>query len=94
MLRNLHPADELAIIRQDIRRLKERETFLRNGFLNDKFARYGTHAIADVAPMRRRTFLKEKLPEHILNDERYWRTDIIHHVRIQNAPQTPARRRH
>jgi hypothetical protein len=35
MIRNIHPADELSMIREDIRRLKDREAFLRRGFLGE-----------------------------------------------------------
>jgi hypothetical protein len=38
-----------------------------------------------VKPQQHRTFLRDKLPDHILNDERYWRTDLVRHVRVAPA---------
>ena len=90
-LRNIHPADELAEIRSDIRRLQERENFLRRGFLNDSLPRLGSDAVAEVKPLKRRTFLRDKLPDHILNDESFWRTEFIHQVRIAPAPGAAGR---
>ena len=34
-MRNIHPAYELAMVRADIDRLRQREAFLRRGFLGD-----------------------------------------------------------
>ncbi|MEL6641971.1 MAG: hypothetical protein AAFP98_11780 [Pseudomonadota bacterium] len=45
-MRNIHPADELAMIRTDMRRLKEREAFLRNGFLAMRLPTRGEETIA------------------------------------------------
>jgi hypothetical protein len=84
-LRTILPADELAVVRGEIRRLKERESFLNNGFLNDRFPKSGVDVVAEVKPQQRRTFLRDKLPDHILNDERYWRTDLVRHVRVAPA---------
>lgn len=83
-----HPADELADIRSDLKRLKSREAFLQNGFLNDSFPRIGRDVVAQVKPLQKRVFLRDKLPLHILEDETFWRTDYIREVQFLPAPGT------
>ncbi len=72
MIRNIHPADELALIRDDIRRLKAREAFLQRGFLGDRLPRFGDEMVVEVAVIRNRKFLRDRLPATILNDATYW----------------------
>lgn len=83
---NRHPADELADIRNDLKRLKSREAFLLNGLVNDRFPRIGNDVVAQVSPFKKRVFLREKLPPHILEDETFWRTDIVKDVQLAPAP--------
>ncbi|MEJ6399234.1 hypothetical protein [Yoonia sp. 208BN28-4] len=63
-----------------------REAFLRKGFLNDSLPRIGKDVVAQVKPLQKRVFLREKLPEHILNDESFWRTDYVREVQFAPAP--------
>lgn len=83
MLKNLHPADELAMVRADIERLKSREAFLRRGFLGDTLPRSGDEAVVEVAVFRSRRFLRDKLPNEILENEAYWINQRIEHVRVR-----------
>ena len=55
MIKNMHPADELAMVRADIDRLKSREAFLRRGFLDDTLPRRGDEAVVEIAVFRSRT---------------------------------------
>ena len=55
MIRNMHPADELAMVRAGIERLKSREAFLR-----------------------------DKLTQNILENEAYWSSQRVEHVRMPN----------
>lgn len=83
MIRNMHPADELAMVRSDIERLKSREAFLRRGFLGDTLSRTGDEAVVEVTVFRSRRFLREKLPAGILEDETYWGTQRVEQVRVR-----------
>lgn len=83
MQRNLHPADELALIRADMRRLQERETFLRNGFLQQSWSRRGTEAEVEVKAVHSRVLRRDKLPREIVNDPTYWEDRQVRHVRTK-----------
>lgn len=84
MIRNLHPADELALIREDMRRLKARETFLRNGFLRDSLPRRGTDAVVEVKTLRSRVLLRDKLPDTIVDDPQFWEERRLQQVRVRS----------
>jgi hypothetical protein len=57
---NLPPPDELAKIREDIRRLEERESTLRSIILSDPTARTGANWLAEVKTVQQsRVDLKE-----------------------------------
>lgn len=84
MIRNLHPADELALIREDMRRLKARETFLRNGFLRDCLPRRGTDAVVEVKTLRSRVLLRDKLPDAIVDDPQFWEERRLQQVRVRS----------
>lgn len=81
-----HPADELADIRNDLKRLKTREAFLLNGIVNDRLPRFGKDVVAQVKPFEKRIFLREKLPDHILQDTAFWRVESVRDVQFEPAP--------
>lgn len=81
-MRNMHPADELAMIRTDIRRLREREEFLRKGFLSLRFPTRGDEAVATVKIVKQRKFCQDKLPQHMRDDPDLWETKVIRHVHV------------
>lgn len=83
MIRNLHPADELALIREDMRRLKERETFLRNGFLSDSLPRRGAETLVEVKTLKSRVLRRDKLPETIVDDPRFWEERRLQQVHVK-----------
>lgn len=83
MVRKIHPADELAMLRSDIERLQAREAYLRRGFLGDKLPRHGEEAVVEVAVFRSRRFMREKLPAGILEDESFWTSERQQHVQVR-----------
>ncbi len=83
MVRNIHPADELAMVRADIKRLKSREAFLREGFLEDTLPRHGDDAVVEVSVFSSRRFLRDRLPRKILDDEAYWGAVRTKHVSVK-----------
>ena len=84
-MRNMHPADELAMIRTDIRRLREREDFLRKGFLSLRFPTRGDEAVASVKIVKQRRFCRDKLPQHLRDDPELWETKIIRQVHVDET---------
>jgi hypothetical protein len=90
----MHPADELAMIRTDIRRLREREDYLRKGFLSLRFSTQGDDAVATVKIVKERHLRKDQLPAHLLDDPQNWETKVTRHVHIDElkhrAPYVPA----
>ena len=84
-MRNIHPADELAMIRTDIRRLKEREDFLRKGFLSLRFPTRGDEAVATVKIVKQRKFCQNKLPRHLQDDPDLWETKVTRHVLVDKV---------
>ena len=91
-MRNLHPADELAMIRADLRRLKEREAVLRNGFLSLRLPTRGDDAVATVKILKEKRFLRDRLPQHVLDNADYWETKVIRHVHVDEARKVSGRR--
>ncbi|WP_341367633.1 hypothetical protein [Yoonia sp. BS5-3] len=84
MVRKLHPADELALIHEDLRRLKAREAFLRNGFLRDKLPKRGSDALVEVKTLRSRVLRQDKLPDAIRDDPQYWEERRLTQVQVRN----------
>lgn len=72
MARNLHPADELAMIQSDIQRLRERERFLHNGFLQQTWPSRGKDAVVEISSVHSRVLIRDKLPKTILDDPEFW----------------------
>lgn len=91
-MRNIHPADELALIRADLRRLKEREAFLRNGFLSMRLPTRGDDAVATVKILKQKRFLHDRLPQHMLDNEDFWETKVVRHVHIDEARKVSGRK--
>lgn len=84
-MRNIHPADELAMIRADLRRLKEREAILRNGFLSLRLPLRGHDAVATVKILKEKRFLRDRLPQHVLDNADYWETKVVRHVHVDDT---------
>lgn len=84
-MRNMHPADELAMIRADLRRLKDREAFLRNGFLTMRLPTRGEEAVASVKILKQRRFRRELLPPAVLDNAEFWETQIVRQVHVDDV---------
>jgi hypothetical protein len=81
-MRNIHPADELAMISTDLRRLRDREDFLSKGFLSLRLPTRGDEAVATVKILKERRFRQNKLPQHMLDDPELWETKVTRHVLV------------
>lgn len=68
----MDPVDEFARLKAEIKRLQDRAEVLRAGFLRPGARLRSNRFEISVKQMRRRVFLKERLPEAILADPRYW----------------------
>lgn len=89
-MRNLPPADELAQIRDDLRRLKIREAVLRRIVLDDPAMRDEIDARVVVRVQKRLTLDPAQLPDFIRNDRRYWAMAETHVVLIENRRSVSA----
>lgn len=81
-MKYMHPADELAMIRTDIRRLQDREDYLRKGFLSLRFSTRGDDAVATVKIFKEQRFRPDRLPADMANDPVLWETKVTRHVQI------------
>ncbi|NJS40598.1 MAG: hypothetical protein HC783_18165 [Rhodobacteraceae bacterium] len=68
----MDPVDEFARLKAEIKRLQDRAEALREGFLRPGARLRSNQFEISVKRMRRRVFQKERLPEGILADPRYW----------------------
>ena len=66
-----------------MRRLKAREAFLRHFFLGDTLSRLGLDTVVEVAIIKNRKCLRDKLPTAILQDPTYWSDDRCQHLRVR-----------
>lgn len=89
-MKNIHPADELAMIRADLRRLKAREDYLKKGFLSLRFPVRGDEAVATVKVLKQRKLCQERLPQHILDDAEMWETKVLREV-VVDTPRNLGR---
>jgi hypothetical protein len=64
--------DEFARLKAEIRRLQDRADALRDGFLRPGARLRSNRFEVTVKRSRRRIFAKDRLPEAILADPRYW----------------------
>jgi hypothetical protein len=78
----LLPADELALVRAQIRELQKRETELCCGFLRDELDPTGTRVQARTGLTQKRVFQADLLPEFIYDDPIYWQTDFDDFVEL------------
>ncbi|MBB5720632.1 hypothetical protein FHS72_000236 [Loktanella ponticola] len=81
-MRNMHPADELAVIRTDIRKLREREDFLCKGFVSLRFSTQGVDTLATTKIVKERRLRQELLPKNLLKDPELWETKVTRHVHL------------
>lgn len=68
----MDPVDEFARLKAEIRRLQERADVLREDFLKPGARLRSNRFEITIKWQRRRVFLKDRLPEAVLADPRYW----------------------
>lgn len=68
----MDPVDEFARLKAEIRRLQDRADALRAGFLQPGVRLRSNRFEVTVKRQKRRVFLKERLPGHVLADPQYW----------------------
>ncbi|WP_368185989.1 hypothetical protein [Aestuariibius sp. HNIBRBA575] len=73
---DLSPADELAQIRAEMQKLQLRKTELECGFKRGELEVLGRYVQAEVQLEEKQVFVKELLPDAVLNDPQHWRTDF------------------
>ena len=84
------PADELGLLREEMRRLKAREAELRTEILETGDAS-GTEYTVTIKTQERRVLDKDKLPKEILDDPYYYKISTSQTVRT--VPIETAERR-
>lgn len=79
----MHPADEFAQITAEMAQLKARADELRQEFISDASRRRSNRHEVIVRTHYRRTFLREKLPPHILADDGLWEDGVSNVVTVR-----------
>ncbi len=83
MIPILHPADEIALIRAEIRELEQREAALREILMQPGASRRGGIAQVEIKTTRRRLFLRDLLPQSILSDPAMWAEQVVRALVVQ-----------
>lgn len=68
----MDPVDEFARLKAEIRRLQDRAEVLREAFLRPGARLRSNRYEITVKRQKRRLFNKDRLPEALLGDPRYW----------------------
>jgi hypothetical protein len=68
----MDPVDEFARLKAEIKRLQDRAEVLREGFLRPGARLRSNRFEVTVKRQKRRVFAKDRLPEAVLADPRYW----------------------
>jgi hypothetical protein len=79
--RNMPPADELELVRAEIKRLRAREAELRAAMLEEGGAEPGQEWRVEIVEQRRRTLDRAALPREIGNDPRFWKERVARVVK-------------
>ena len=83
-IRNMAPADELELVRAEIKRLKAREAALRDEVLAGA-TEAGQDWRVEIVEQRRRTFDRSALPPEIADDPRLWKERVSRVVKTVSA---------
>lgn len=68
----MDPVDEFFRLKAEIKRLQDRADVLREGFLRPGARLRSNRFEVTVKRQKRRVFQKDRLPEAVLSDPRYW----------------------
>lgn len=79
--RNMPPADELELVRAEIKRLRKREAELRAAMLDEGGTEPGQDWRVEIVEQRRRTLDRAALPREIGDDPRYWKERVARVVK-------------
>lgn len=90
MIPNLYPADELALIRDQIKRLELQEQALREGYLQGRLNPVGYETTVEIREQRKRHLLRDRLPPEILHDPQFWEEKVVRAVIVRKAGQRGA----
>ena len=88
--RNMPPADELELVRAEIKRLRTREAELRAAVLEEGGAEPGRDWRVEIVEQRRRTLDRAALPREIGSDPRYWKERVARVVKTVSVRTRPA----
>ena len=89
--RNMPPADELELVRAEIKRLRAREAELRAAVLDEGGTEPGQDWRVEIVEQRRRTLDRAALPREIGNDPRYWKERVSRVVKtVSVRARTPS----
>ena len=89
MILTMSPADELAALRCQIRKLARREAELRYAFADGHLPMRGMSCRIEVIVQTDTVFCPERLPARVLTNPAYWRDEVTERVDVIAA--TPAR---
>ncbi len=68
----MDPVDEYARLKTEVRWLQDRLEALREGFLRPGARLRSNQYEVQVRRQKRRVFLRDRLPQDVLTDPRYW----------------------
>lgn len=80
MIPNLYPADELAMIRAQRRRLDDRERQLKKGNLSGRLNPVGYEATVEIKSATHHVLRKDRLPPEIRNNPKFWTKRVVRSV--------------
>ena len=87
---NMAPADELELVRGELKRLRAREAALREQVLAEGGSEPGEDWRVEVVEQRRRTLDRAALPAEIAGDPRYWKESVTRVVKTVSVRARPA----
>ena len=91
--RNMPPADELELVRAEIKRLRAREAELRAEIVGQADGEsIGRDWRVEIVEQRRRSLDRAALPPEIARDPRYWKESVTRIVRTVPAGARRPRR--
>lgn len=85
----MDPVDEFARLKAEIRRLQDRADALRDGFLKPGARLRSNRYEITVKRQTRRAFNKDRLPQAVLADPRYWEERESEVVTCRALTSTP-----
>lgn len=83
MILKMTPADELAQLRIQIRKLARREAQLRFAFASGELPTTGMSCKVTVSTKRQKVFCKELLPDDVIGDPAFWQTQETQWVDVK-----------